>query len=145
MKAIFIDAVNRKVEDVQVKNELHAFYDRIGCDMIEVISLGGGFLLICDEEGRCKEMKTGFRLLDGEGIAGNGLIVCDNGDGDFTDCPMPAGLVEELVTFLDLEKTPLPPPAFGYAPIADFTPESIAKARKEALECLRKSRISSVK
>lgn len=145
MRAVFIDAVNRKVEEVQVENELHAFYDRIGCDMIEVISLGGNFLLVCDEEGRCKEMKTGFRLLDGEGIAGNGLIVCDNGDGDFTDCPMPAGLVEELVTFLDLEKNPLPPPALGYATIADFSTESIAKARKEALECLENSRISSVK
>ena len=34
MRAIFINAVDRKVEEIQIENELHAFYERIGCDMI---------------------------------------------------------------------------------------------------------------
>ena len=139
MRAIFIDAVNRKVEEVQVENELHAFYAQLGCDLIEVLQLGGGMLLIVDEEGKLRDWKVGFQLADGEGIAGNGLIVSDTDSGDFADCNLPAGLVECLVTFLDLEKTPLPPPAFGCAFIADLTPESIAKAQREAMADLERN------
>ena len=139
MRAIFIDAVNRKVEEVQVENELHAFYKKIGCDMIEVVPLGNDFLLICDEEGRLRNLKVGFRLADGEGIAGNGLIVCDNGDGDFTDCRIPAGVVECTTTFLDLEQTPLPSPACGFAIATDLSPEGIAKARQEARKDLEQN------
>ena len=29
MRAIFINAVDRKVEEIQIENELHAFYERI--------------------------------------------------------------------------------------------------------------------
>ena len=53
MRAI-IDAVNRKVEKVQVENELHAFYEKIGCDMIEIIHIGGEHLMVVDEEGRLR-------------------------------------------------------------------------------------------
>ena len=35
MRAIFINTVDRKVEEIQIYNELHAFYERIGCDMIQ--------------------------------------------------------------------------------------------------------------
>ena len=57
MRAIFIDAVNRKVEEVQVENELHAFYEKIGCDMIEIIHLGGEHLMVVDEEGRIRSFR----------------------------------------------------------------------------------------
>ena len=140
MRAIFIDAVNRKVEEVQVENELHAFYEKIGCDMIEIIHLGGEHLMVVDEEGRLRNWEVGFRLPKSEGIAGNGLILCDNGKGDFTDCRIPAGVAECITVFLDLEKAPLPPPAFGCAFIPDFAPESIEKARQEALNDLEKVR-----
>ena len=132
MRAIFIDAVNGKVEEIQVENELHAIYQQLGCNMIEVVPLGNDFLLICDEEGRLRDLKVGFRLADGEGIAGNGLIVCDNGSGDFTDSRIPAGVVECITTFLDLEKEPLPPPACGFAVAASISPKDIDKARQEA-------------
>ena len=132
MRAIFIDAVNRKVEEVQVENELHSFYEKIGCNMIEIIHIGGEHLMVVDEEGRLRNWAVGFRLADGEGIAGNGLIVCDNGSGDFTDSRIPAGVVECITTFLDLEKEPLPPPACGFAVAASISPKDIDKARQEA-------------
>ena len=75
MRAIFIDAVNRKVEEVQVENELHAFYEKIGCDMIEIIHLGGEHLMVVDEEGSLRNWEVGFRLPKSEGIAGNALVV----------------------------------------------------------------------
>ena len=50
MRAIFINAVDQKVEEIQIENELHAFYERIGCDMIQCIDVGESNLLVCDEE-----------------------------------------------------------------------------------------------
>ena len=40
MRAIFINAVDRKVEEVQIENKLQAFYDKIGCEMIQVLHFG---------------------------------------------------------------------------------------------------------
>ena len=37
MRAIFIDAVGRKVEEVQIENDLEAFYSKIGYEIIEVL------------------------------------------------------------------------------------------------------------
>ena len=52
MRAIFIDAVGRKVEEVEIENKLEAFYAKIGCEMIEPIALGRKFVMIVDEEGK---------------------------------------------------------------------------------------------
>ena len=132
MRAIFINAVDRKVEEIQIENELHAFYERIGCDMIQCLDVGANHGLVCDEEGRLRNWKVGFRWPKSEGIAGNALVVRDNGDGDFTDSNLPVELFEIAVKFLNLKKHPLPPPACGFAIATDLSPEGIAKARQEA-------------
>ena len=140
MRAIFINAVGRMVEEVEIENKLEAFYDKIGCEMIQVLHLGRT-LLIVDEEGRLRDWKVGFRLGQGEGIAGNALLVGEDHDAeDFTDCRLPVELIAEMTHFLDLEKTPLPPPAFGFAPLPDLKPETIEKARAEALRDLEQHR-----
>ena len=108
--------------------------------MIEALRLGRNFVMIVDEEGKLRDWKVGFRLGDAEGIAGNALIVCEKSNGDFTDCRLPAGLIAGMTQFLDLEKTPLPPPAFGIAILTDLRPESIAKARAEAMRDLEQHR-----
>ena len=46
MRAIFINAVDRKVEEVEIENELEAFYSKIGCDMIQVLHLGRTLLIV---------------------------------------------------------------------------------------------------
>ena len=140
MRAVFINAVDRKVEEIEIENKLEAFYARIGCEMIQILHLGSKFLLVVDEEGLLRSWKAGFRLGDAEGIAGNALIVCEKSNGDFTDCRLPAGLIAGMTVFLDLEKTPLPPPAFGIAMLTDLRPESIEKARAEALHDLEQHR-----
>ena len=136
MRAVFINAVDRRVEEIEIENKLEAFYEKIGCEMIQILHLGSKFLLVVDEEGLLRGWKAGFRLGDAEGIAGNALIVCEKSNGDFTDCHLPAGLIAGMTEFLDLEKTPLPPPAFGIAMLTDLRPESIEKARAEALRDL---------
>ena len=112
MRAIFINTVDRKVEEIQIENELHAFYERIGCDMIQCLDVGANHVLVCDEEGRFRNWKVGFRWPGSEGIAGNALLVCVDKNDDFTDAKVPRILIERNIKFLDLEKTPLPPPAF---------------------------------
>jgi len=140
MRAIFIDAVNRKVEEVQIENNLHAFYDKIGCELIEVLNIGGKHLALVDEEGKLRDWKVGFRFPKGEGIAGNALIVGDDGESDFTDAAAPVEQFQMRVQFLDLTKTPLPPPACGIAIIHELTPQGIAEARAEALKDLERHR-----
>lgn len=139
MRAIFINAVDQKVEEIQIENELHAFYERIGCDMIQCLDVGANHVLVCDEEGRLRNWKVGFRWPKSEGIAGNALVVRDNGDGDFTDSNLPVELFEIAVKFLNLKKHPLPPPACGFAIATDLSPEGIAKARQEAQKDLEQN------
>ena len=140
MRAIFINAVDRKVEEIEIENELEAFYEKIGCEMIEVLQIGGNHLAIVDEEGRLRNWEVGFRFPKSEGIAGNALIVCGKRNGDFTDAKAPVELFQLCTTFLDLKKTPLPPPAFGIAIVNDMRPESIEKARQEAQRDLEQHR-----
>ena len=140
MRAVFINAVDRKVEEIEIENKLEAFYARIGCEMIEILHIGGTHIAIVDEEGRLRNWKVGFRFPKSEGVAGNALIVCEKPDGDFTDAKAPVELFQICTQFLNLEKTPLPPPAFGVAFISDMSPEGIEKARAEALHDLEQHR-----
>ena len=140
MRAIFINAVDRKVEEVQIENKLQAFYDKIGCEMIQILHLGGNTIAVVDEEGLLRDWKVGFRFPKSQGIAGNALIVCEDDDGDFTDAKAPVELFQICTEFLDLRKTPLPPPAFGIAVMDNLSPESIEKARAEALRDLERHR-----
>jgi len=133
MRAIFINAVEQKVEAVNVENELHAIYKQLGCDMIQCIDIGKKHTLICDEEGRLKEQSWGFKLAGPTVIAGNALIVATTEDGDFADCQAPLCLFSRNVEFVDLEKYPLPPPKCGFAAIeGELTAENIEKARAAA-------------
>jgi len=140
MRAVFINAVDRRVEEVEIENKLEAFYEKIGCEMIEILHIGGRHIAIVDEEGRLRNWKVGFRFPKSEGIAGNALIVCEKINGDFADAKAPVELFQICTQFLDLEKTPLPPPAFGIAMLTDLRPESIEKARAEALHDLEQHR-----
>ena len=140
MRAIFINAVDRKVEEVQIENKLQAFYDKIGCEMIQILHLGGPHIAVVDEEGLLRNWKAGFRFPKSQGIAGNALIVCEDEMGEFTDAKAPVELFQICTEFLDLTKTPLPPPAFGIAVIENLSPESIEKAGAEALRDLERHR-----
>ncbi|MCQ2352475.1 MAG: DUF3846 domain-containing protein [Victivallaceae bacterium] len=129
-RAIFIDAEHRLVSEIQIENDLQAFYDKIGCRLIQLIDCGMGNDLVCDEEGRLRDWKVGFQLPHTDGIAGNALVVCSDADGDFTDCDPPVKLFADSVRFLDLTQEPLPEPRQVFVPIeGELTEENIEKAR----------------
>ena len=114
MRTIFINANEQKVEEVQIENELHAFYKQIQCDVIQCIDMGESHTLVCDEEGRLKDLPWGFRLAGPTIIAGNALIVVTTEDGDFTDAQVPRCLISRNIEFIDIKKSPLPKPEWKF-------------------------------
>ena len=134
MRAIFIDAVNRKVEAVQIENELHTFYKKIGCVIVQSVAIHDALALLCDEEGRLRDWSMGFRVGQGPTIiAGNALIVGVDDNDDFTECRVPVSLIAPYIEFIDLKKNPLPPPKIGIAFIEEeLNEENINRARLAA-------------
>ena len=57
LKTVLIDVVRKTVEDVEVKDDLDAFYEKLNCSMVEITSLmigGVWYDIMCDEEGLLK-------------------------------------------------------------------------------------------
>jgi len=130
MRAIFIDAEHRQVSEIQIENELQAFYDKIGCEVVQIVDCGMDADMLVDENGRLRDWKVGFLLPNMDGIAGNALVVNSNEDGDFTDCNLPVKLFSDSVRFLDLTKKSLPEPRQVFVPIeGELTEENINRAR----------------
>lgn len=102
MKAIFINAADRKVEEIEIENDLHAFYDKIGCRVVQLVSYKDENL-VCDEEGRLKDWTAGFQLADWR-ITGNAILVADDEEGEFTDTKMTAEAIAEKVRFFGREE-----------------------------------------
>lgn len=133
MKAIFINATEKTVTEVTVKNDLHAFYEKLQCDVIQTVPLDGEQVLIVDEEGKLKKDSPGHFRFRGSPtiIAGHALVVTDAGE-DFGDVRVSTGRVRERVEFLDLAEEERPKPKMVFVPIDDVSPESIAKGRAKA-------------
>ena len=109
MKAIYIDAKNETVSLIEVENSRQAMYDKIGCQLIQIVPFSGENI-VCDEEGRLKRWTAGFELGSWR-IVGNALIVGDTEDGDFADTKLSADAIMEQIRFFG-EDEPLPPPEF---------------------------------
>jgi len=109
MKAVFIDAKNQTVEDIEIENDLNAFYKKIGCEIVQVVprrSSTDPEFIVCDEEACFKEIRCGFHF-GSWCILGNALIVdirkrgktrrdCD---ADFTDAKRTAAEIRNEVRF----------------------------------------------
>ena len=107
MKAIFIDAKNQTVSQIEVENDLQAMYDKIGCLLVQVVEYRDE-LIVCDEEARLKQWEHGFALGDWR-ICGNAIIVSDKEDGDFADTKMSAEAIAREIRFFGTEEN-LPEP-----------------------------------
>ena len=109
MNAIFINVHDRTVSPVEIENDLHAMYDKIGCDIVQTIPYKKE-ILVCDEEARLKPWDAGFQL-DEWRIVSNALIVAEDEDGDFTDTKLDAADVAQQMRFFGTEE-PMPEPCF---------------------------------
>lgn len=100
MKAVFIDAEARTVEDVEIENDMDAFYKKIDCGIVQGIRTGGTEYLLCDEEAHFKDLRFGFifKRVNSTFILGNALIV-DSDHGDFADVKRTADEIREEIFF----------------------------------------------
>ena len=90
MKAIFIDATNRKVENIEINFSgrcgLVEFYEKIGtgCQFVQAVPWDDDNDLVVDEEAALRgNIRKGFRY-NGMEILGNGIIVGAGAD-DWTN------------------------------------------------------------
>ena len=83
MRAVKIDPVNRSVTEINLKknpnNTLQELYEIIGCDLVELVQIDRDMVLICDEEGKCKDVQGAFTFIGwGTVIAGAAIILGGN-------------------------------------------------------------------
>ena len=84
MRAIKIDPVAKTITEIELArnpNEtLKELYNLIGCDLVGLVQIDRDMVLICDEEGKLKEIKSGFTFLGwGTVIAGTAIILGGSG------------------------------------------------------------------
>ena len=102
MKAVFINAEARTVEEIEIENDLDALYKKIDCGIVQGIHTGGTETeyLLCDEEACFKDLCFGFifKRVNSTFILGNALIV-DSDRGDFADVRRTADEIREEIFF----------------------------------------------
>lgn len=85
MRAIKIDPVSKTITEIDLKQNpnktLEELYQIIGCDYVELVQLDNGIVMVCDEEGRLKDVKGAFTFIGwGTVIAGTAVILGGNGN-----------------------------------------------------------------
>ena len=112
MRAVKIAPVNRSVTEIDLKknlnNTLQELYEIIGRDLVELVHIDRDMVLICDEEGKCKDVHGAFTFIGwGTVIAGTAIILGGNGNRF-------KALLENLASFQMMtewvEPADVPPP-----------------------------------
>ena len=85
MRAVKIDPVSRPVTEINLQknpnNTLQELYEIIGCDLVELVQIDRDMVLICDEEGKCKDVQGAFTFIGwGTFIAGTAIILGGSGE-----------------------------------------------------------------
>ena len=102
MKALVINASEHSVAAIEIENDLHAMYDKIGCRLVELVEYRDE-LIVCDEESRLKQWEHGFALGDWR-ICGNALILGEDEEGDFAATKLTAEDVTKEIRFFGTEE-----------------------------------------
>lgn len=66
MQAIFIDAVNRTVTEIQIENDLQAIYEKMGCRLIQMLDIGKKHDLCIGEGFRWNRKSSANLPIDGD-------------------------------------------------------------------------------
>lgn len=87
MKTLLLDVFNETVEDIEIEDELQAFYDRLDCSYIDIVKRKIGrkwFNVMCDDEGLFRSPQK-ISAVDNYGKAmfvGNLMFFHDDGEGN---------------------------------------------------------------
>ena len=104
MKAIFIDAKNKEVKEVEIKGDLQSWYETIGCGMVEcALYFDEHDSIMVDEEGLFNDQCNDFFFVKGghQPFAGNGLVVGTDENGESVSTKISLDEVKSKVKFMD--------------------------------------------
>ena len=116
MKAILIDVKNQKVTQVLHDNTLESIYKHVDCRTFDVVNIDGVNSIYIDDEGLFVEDQLYFEYSGGTHkvqLAGNGLILGLNDEGDTVEPTLTLEHVKSKVSFLPL--------SFEINPSMEFT------------------------
>lgn len=103
VRAILIDINKQAVREVSVEDSLPSYYATLGCDLIEAVypqGLAAGDCVYVDEEGLFKEPAVFFHWRGfHQPLAGSGLVVGTDDDGNTVDCKTSLEQVKARVRF----------------------------------------------
>jgi hypothetical protein len=101
IKAVFVNAAARTIEDVVIDRGLKSMYDLIGCRLVDLVHVGDGDDLFVDDEGLLTMEPTSpmFRIGDCT-LAGSGVIIGGNDEtGESCNVNHDAAHYRKLITF----------------------------------------------
>ena len=112
MRAIKIDPVSRTVTEVDLKKNpnrtFEELYEIIGCDLVELVQIDADMVIVCDEEGKCKEVQGAFTFI-GSGMVIAGTAVILGGDSNKLKA-LPENLASFQMMTEWVETADVPPP-----------------------------------
>lgn len=103
MRTIFIDAVNRKVEEWDYNGEYQEISRKIGCDLFTCVGLTEDTAVFVDDEGLINGKWSEFFIMfpHPSPLAGHGLIISRNDEGESVGCDWDLDEIRKRLTFLD--------------------------------------------
>ena len=109
MKAILIDAYNKKIKEVTLdvsKDMLDQYHEHIKCDTMTVAHyINNHDAILVDDEGLLKSPRHFFHYTDGhQPFAGNGLILGIDKQGETEECNISLKEVKENVSFYSFQE-----------------------------------------
>ena len=112
MRAVKIDPISRTVTEINLKknpnNTLQELYEIIGCNLVELVQIDRDMVMVCDEEGKCKDVQGAFTFIGwGTVIAGTAIIL--GGCGERFKA-LPENLVSFQMMTEWIEPKDVPPP-----------------------------------
>ena len=112
MRAVKINPVSRTVTEIDLKKNpnrtLDELYEIIGCDLVELFQIDADMVMVCNEEGKCKDFRGAFTFIgSGMVIAGTAIIL--GGDSNkFKALPENLASFQMMTEWVDAENVPPP-------------------------------------
>ena len=103
MKAILIDVKNQEITEVLHDNTLESIYKHVDCRTFDVVNIDGVNSIYVDDEGLFVEDQLYFKYTgttNSVSLAGNGLVLGVDEEGETTSPTLMLEEVKKAVTFL---------------------------------------------
>ena len=105
MKGILIDVKNRTITEHEIGKGLEPIYEKIGCELFDIVNIDDSNDVYVDDEGLYKE--NDFFSIEGghQPFRGNGLVLgIDNNSGKSVSTTLTVEKVTEMIKFHTLNE-----------------------------------------